>query len=73
MLIVKKEPVNNQHYFECQSGRSKCWLDGYIEVPKPLEIKLISSQGYCNLVIKNDELQNIIPYEDLVSNYEDNN
>lgn len=70
MLIVKIEAINNQHYFECQSNRDRCWLDGYIEVPKPLEIKLISSKGYCDLVIENGELRDVISREELIPNDE---
>lgn len=61
MLIVKIDAVDNLHYFEFQSGRNECWLDGYVEVPKSLEHNLITSQGYCDLVIEDGLLKNIIP------------
>lgn len=61
MLIVQIDAKNNFHSFESQSNRAECWMEGYIEVPKELEIKLITSKGYCDLIIEEGVLKNILP------------
>ena len=64
MYIIKIEATDNGlHHIESQSHREECWLDGYIEVPTKLESKVMGSKGYCNLVIENNVLVDIIPTE----------
>lgn len=64
MLIIKIEAnEDGSHLIQSQSHREECWLDGYIEVPTKLENKAMGSKGYCNLVIENDVLVDIIPSE----------
>ena len=64
MVIVKIDGENNFHPFEFQSHRDKCWLQGYIEVPNKFERVLIESNGFCDLVIEDGVLTNIIPRPD---------
>ena len=61
MVIVEIEAKNGIHSIESQPHRNNCWRDGYIEVPKKLEVILVASKGYCDLVIENGILKNIIP------------
>ena len=61
MLIVKVEDNMGFHASEFQSGRTKCWQRGYVEVPKNLESTFMASKGYCDLVIEGGVLTNIIP------------
>lgn len=51
------------HGLQSQSNRSSCWLDGYIAVPQELEQKAWDSLGYCDLVIEDGVLVDIIPTE----------
>ena len=64
MLIVKIKADKGFHPSEFQSGRTRCWLDGYVEVPKNLERMFMGSKGYCDLVIEDGALINIIPRPD---------
>ena len=64
MLIVKINNENNFHPFESQTYRDKCWLNGYMEVPKNLEKALVDSNGYCDLIIEDGVLTDIIPRPD---------
>lgn len=62
MTIIKiSANENNQHILESQSHRTECWLDGYIEVPQELEQKAWDSLGYCELVINDGVLTDILP------------
>ena len=61
MLIVKIDAVDGFHSSEFQNGRIQCWKDGYIEVPLNLKNKFMDSKGYCDLIIKNDVLIDVIP------------
>lgn len=51
------------HGLQSQSGRSSCWLDGWIEVPSNLESRVWETAGYCDLTIKDGILTAIIPIE----------
>lgn len=67
MYIVKIEAdARGFHLFQSQSHREECWLDGYIEVPQELESVVIECKGYCDLVIENDILKNVIARPDLI-------
>ena len=64
MTIIKILPnENNQHSLESQSYRTECWLDGYIVVPQELEKKAWDCLGYCDLVIEDGVLTDILPKE----------
>ena len=64
MLIVKIEANEGFHSSEFQNGRTKCWLDGYVEVPESLKTAFMASRGFCDLVIEDGILTNIIPNPD---------
>jgi len=60
MLIIKIEADKNGfHSMQSQSHREKCWIDGYIAVPKELEKPLEECGGYCDLEIKNGVLKGV--------------
>lgn len=60
MTIIKIEALQSgQHPIESQSGRTSCWLDGYIEVPEDLVSKVVESLGWCNLDIQDGVLVGI--------------
>ena len=62
MTIIKiLADENNQHSLESQSHRTECWLDGYIAVPQELEKKAWDCLGYCDLVIEDGVLTDILP------------
>lgn len=64
MLIIQIEAKEDGlHPFQSQSHRKECWLDGYIAVPKELKSKVIAGAGYCDLVIEDEILVDIIPTE----------
>ena len=62
MTIIKIEPLESgQHPLESQSGRASCWLDGWIAVPEALESKAWKTLGWCDLVIQDGVLVDIVP------------
>lgn len=66
MYIVKIEANENGfHNIQAQSHRTRCWLDGFIAVPKELEKDLDDSNGFCDLKIENGILKGITPRPDL--------
>lgn len=72
MLIVKIKDDNGFHPSEFQNDRNECWMEGYIEVPKDLESALVSSKGFCDLVIKEGVLTDVVPRMDRESDREYN-
>lgn len=71
MLIIKiKETDNNLHHFQSQSHRTECWIDGYIAVPKELESIVYSCRGYCELIIENGVLVNVMPHTECIPKVE---
>ena len=64
MTIIKiLADENNLHSLESQSHRTECWLDGYIAVPQELEKNVWDCLGYCDLVIEDGVLTDILPKE----------
>lgn len=51
------------HGLQSQSGRSRCWLEGWIEVPANLEAQVWATVGYCDLDIQGGKLVGITPTE----------
>ena len=64
MYIIKNEPLKNGlHLIESQSHREECWLEGYIAIPLELIEKAVATGGYCELVIEDGALVDVIPTE----------
>lgn len=64
MTIIKIEPLESgQRPIESQSGRTECWMDGYIAVPEHLEDKAWETLGWCDLDIQDGVLVGITPTE----------
>lgn len=64
MTIIQIEPLESgQHPIQSQSGRSVCWLDGYIEVPIHLEAAVCATLGWCDLQIEEGKLVGVTPTE----------
>lgn len=62
MVIIKINAIETgQHILQAQSGRTECWLDGYIAVPEALETKAWETLGWCDLDIRDGVLVDIIP------------
>lgn len=67
MMIIKIEATETGlHYWETQSHRKECWLDGYIAVPQELESIVVECNGYCDLTVDNDILKNVVARPDLI-------
>ena len=49
-----------QHLLQSQSGRTSCWMDGWIAVPDHLEEKAWETRGWCDLDIRDGMLVDII-------------
>ena len=64
MTIIKLEPVNGVHPAESQSHRTSNWMgEGWIEVPEHLAATAFSSGGYCELVVEDGVLKDIVATE----------
>ena len=62
MVIINMQSTETgQHILQEQSGRTACWLDGWIAVPEALESKAWETLGWCDLVIQDGVLVDIIP------------
>lgn len=66
MIICIEATETGLHYFETQSHRTKCWLEGYIAVPQELESIVVECGGYCDLVIRNNIVKEVIARPDLI-------
>lgn len=62
-IISLNKTKSGHHSIESQSGRSECWQDGWIAVPKGLEESVWDCMGYCDLIIQNGVLTGITPIE----------
>ena len=51
------------HGLQSQSGRTSCWLEGWVEVPANLEGQVWATVGYCDLQIEDGKLVGITPTE----------
>ena len=49
------------HGLQSQSGRTSCWLEGWVEVPANLEAQVWATVGYCGLQIEDGKLVGITP------------
>ncbi len=61
MTIISLIKTNGTHSIQSQSHRDAVWLEGYIEVPDALTAKAFATAGYCDLVIENGVLTDIVP------------
>lgn len=51
------------HGLQSQSGRTSCWLEGWVEVPANLEAQVWATLGWCDLSIEDGHLVSITPTE----------
>ena len=64
MTIIQIDTIEcGQHQIQSQSGRQKCWKDGYIEVPDDLESDVWETLGWCDLTIEDGCLIGVTPTE----------
>lgn len=64
MIIIAIHALDTgQHPIQSQSGRTACWLEGWVEVPEHLESAVWDSLGWCDLDIQDGVLVGITPTE----------
>jgi len=51
------------HGLQSQSGRTECWLEGWVAVPKELEQAVWACGGYCELTLEKGKLTAVTPIE----------
>ena len=51
------------HALQSQSGRTECWLEGWIAVPEELADTVWNCMGYCTLDIQDGVLVGVVPGE----------
>lgn len=49
------------HGLQSQSGRTECWLEGWIAVPEELAETAWACRGYCTLTIEDGVLTGLTP------------
>lgn len=54
------------HGLQSQSGRTECWLEGWIAVPEELADTMWACKGYCTLDIQDGVLVGVVPGEEPV-------
>ena len=62
-IIEIKARADGGHGLQSQSHRTKCWLEGWVEVPPRLEQAAWDCMGYCDLTLKNGKLTGLTPKE----------
>lgn len=63
-MIIKMETLaSGQHPIQAQSGRTSCWLEGWVEVPDHLEAAVWDTMGWCALDVQDGVLVGITPTE----------
>lgn len=64
MTIIEVNPrADGGHGLQSQSGRTSCWLTGWVEVPSHLEAAVWDTLGWCDLNIEDGKLIDITPTE----------
>lgn len=63
MTIIQMAPMEGTvyHPLQSQSHRDTCWEEGYIELPERLRERAYACKGYCELVIEDGVLVDILP------------
>lgn len=61
MTIIGLQDTNGFHDIQFQSHRRAVWMEGYVEVPVDLLEKVQATCGYCELIIENGALIDVIP------------
>ena len=67
MLIIRIEATESgQHYFESQSHRTECWLEGWVAVPEERAREVLDCRGYGNLIAEDGRFVDFTPRPDLI-------
>ena len=56
MIVEIEADEQGRHGLQTQSGRSACWLEGWVAVPKELAQTAWESGGYCDLTLSDGVL-----------------
>lgn len=74
MLIIAIEATaDGQHYFESQSHRKECWMEGYVAVPPERESEVMDCIGYGDLTVEDGKFVDFVPRPELIPAPEGNN
>ena len=60
-IIELTDRSDGGHGLQNQSGRTSCWLDGWVEVPAHLDSAVWKTLGWCDLQIEDGKLVGITP------------
>ena len=60
-IIEIEGRADGGHGLQSQSGRTECWLEGWIAVPPQLERTAWDCCGYCELTIEDGVLVDLTP------------
>ena len=62
-IINREREAGGSHGLQAQSGRTECWLEGWVAVPEELETAVWECGGYCDLDIQGGVLVGLTPKE----------
>lgn len=62
-IIEVEAREDGGHGLQSQSGRTECWMEGWLAVPEELEEAVWACGGYCTLDIQEGVLAGITPTE----------
>lgn len=60
-IMELKAGEDGGHGLQSQSHRVECWLEGWVAVPEELEEKVWGCGGYCEPVMEEGRLVDVIP------------
>ncbi|MCI8870656.1 MAG: hypothetical protein HFF39_08985 [Lawsonibacter sp.] len=63
-IINREREAGGSHGLQAQSGRTECWLEGWIVLPEGLREAYLACGGYCELEIRDGALAGIVPDRD---------
>lgn len=62
-IIEAEARADGSHGLQSQSGRTECWMEGWLAVPEELEEAVWACGGYCVLEVQEGVLTGITPVE----------
>ena len=60
-IMELKAREDGGHGLQSQSHRTECWLEGWVAVPEELAEKVWSCGGYCEPVLEEGRLVDVVP------------
>lgn len=63
-IVQLERGANKAHGMQSQSGRTACWLEGWIILPEHLKEAFQACGGWCELVVEDGTVTGVVPDEE---------